>query len=130
MQKYLPYLLQRTVERGLPGELALIPIVESALDPYAFSPGGASGLWQFMRPTALEYGLIIDRWYDGRRDIVAATEAALDYLEALHTSSGAVALGDRCVQLRRCTGTAGQATRKQQRFLCPKTAARDPVLPA
>ncbi len=88
MQKYLPYVLQRTVERGLPSELALIPIVESALDPYAFSPGGASGPWQFMRPTALEYGLIIDRWYDGRRDIVAATEAALDYLEALHTRLG------------------------------------------
>ena len=88
MQKYLPYLLQRTVERGLPGELALIPIVESALDPYAFSPGGASGLWQFMRPTALQYGLTIDRWYDGRRDLIAATEAALDYLEALHTRLG------------------------------------------
>jgi membrane-bound lytic murein transglycosylase D len=83
LQKYLPYILERTVERGLPGELALIPIVESALDPYAFSPGGASGPWQFMRPTALEYGLTIDRWYDGRRDIVAATEAALDYLEVL-----------------------------------------------
>ena len=88
LQKYLPYVLQRTVERGLPGELALIPIVESALDPYAFSPGGASGLWQFMRPTALEYGLTIDRWYDGRRDIVAATESALDYLETLHTRLG------------------------------------------
>ena len=85
LQKYLPYLLKRTVERGLPGELALIPIVESALDPYAFSPGGAGGLWQFMRPTALQYGLTIDRWYDGRRDIVAATEAALDYLEILNS---------------------------------------------
>ena len=85
LQKYLPYLLKRTVERGLPAELALIPIVESALDPYAFSPGGAGGLWQFMRPTALQYGLTIDRWYDGRRDIVAATEAALDYLEALNS---------------------------------------------
>ena len=52
LQKYLPYLLERTRDRQLPTELALIPIVESALDPYAFSPGGASGLWQFMRPTA------------------------------------------------------------------------------
>ena len=83
LQKYLPYILERTIERGLPSELALIPIVESALDPYAFSPGGATGPWQFMRPTALEYGLSIDRWYDGRRDIIAATEAALDYLEVL-----------------------------------------------
>ena len=49
---------------------------------------GASGLWQFMRPTALQYGLTIDRWYDGRRDIIAATEAALDYLETLHTRLG------------------------------------------
>ena len=85
LQKYLPFIVKRTVERNLPGELALIPIIESALDPYAFSPGGAGGPWQFLRPTAQEYGLTIDRWYDGRRDIVAATEAALDYLEALYS---------------------------------------------
>ena len=84
LQKYLPYLLEQTRERRLPTELALIPIVESALDPYAFSPGGASGLWQFMRPTAKQYGLNIDRWYDGRRDVIAATEAALDCLQVLY----------------------------------------------
>lgn len=88
LQKYLPYLLERTRDRQLPTELALIPIVESALDPYAFSPGGASGLWQFMRPTAKQYGLKIDRWYDGRRDIIAATEAALDYLQVLNKRLG------------------------------------------
>jgi len=88
LQKYLPYLLEQTRERRLPTELALIPIVESALDPYAFSPGGASGLWQFMRPTAKQYGLNIDRWYDGRRDVIAATEAALDYLQVLYKRLG------------------------------------------
>ena len=130
MQKYLPYLLQRTVERGLPGELALIPIVESALDPYAFSPGGASGLWQFMRPTALQYGLTIDRWYDGRRDLIAATEAALDYLEALHTRLGQwplaiAAYNSGGARVQRAVRRANSSD-----FFCPKTAARDPVLPA
>jgi membrane-bound lytic murein transglycosylase D len=88
LQKYLPYLLEQTELRQLPTELALIPIVESALDPYAFSPGGASGPWQFMRPTAEQYGLKINRWYDGRRDIIAATDAALDYLQSLEQRLG------------------------------------------
>lgn len=88
LQKYLPYVLAQTQQRQLPAELALIPIIESALDPYAFSHGGASGPWQFMRPTAKQYGLVIDRWYDGRRDMVAATAAALDYLQALEQRLG------------------------------------------
>ena len=88
LQKYLPYVLAQTQQRQLPAELTLIPIVESALDPYAFSHGGASGPWQFMRPTAKQYGLVIDRWYDGRRDMVAATDAALDYLQALEQRLG------------------------------------------
>jgi membrane-bound lytic murein transglycosylase D len=57
MQRYLPYILSQIQEKGLPAELTLLPVVESALDPYAFSPYGASGLWQFMRPTAKQYGL-------------------------------------------------------------------------
>lgn len=84
MQRYLPYILHEVSARNLPAELALLPVIESALDPYAFSPYGASGLWQFMRPTAKQYGLQMNRHYDGRRDVIASTQAALDFLEDLH----------------------------------------------
>jgi membrane-bound lytic murein transglycosylase D len=80
MQRYLPYILHEVSERNLPAELALLPVIESALDPYAFSPYGASGLWQFMRPTAKQYGLQMNSHYDGRRDVIASTHAALDFL--------------------------------------------------
>jgi membrane-bound lytic murein transglycosylase D len=84
MQNYLPYILEQVLEQQIPAELALLPIIESALDPYAFSPYGANGLWQFMSPTAKQYGLQINKGYDGRRDIVASTDAALTYLERLN----------------------------------------------
>ena len=84
MQRYLPYILSQIQEKGLPAELTLLPVVESALDPYAFSPSGASGLWQFMRPTAKQYGLRINNSYDGRRDVIDATDAALTFLLDLH----------------------------------------------
>ena len=71
--------------KGLAGGIdTLLPVVESALDPYAFSPYGASGLWQFMRPTAKQYGLRINNSYDGRRDVIDATDAALTFLLDLH----------------------------------------------
>lgn len=85
MQRYLPYIHAEVRRRGLPGELALLPIVESALDPYAFSHGGAAGLWQFIPATATRFGLPRNWWMDGRRDPVLATGAALDYLEHLHS---------------------------------------------
>ena len=84
MQRYLPYILSQIQEKGLPAELTLLPVVESALDPYAFSPYGASGLWQFMRPTAKQYGLRINDSYDGRRDVIDATDAALTFLQDLY----------------------------------------------
>lgn len=84
LARHLAYIHQQVEERGMPSELALLPIVESALDPYAFSHGGAAGLWQFIPATGKRFGLDRNWWYDGRRDPVAATEAALDYLEYLH----------------------------------------------
>ena len=84
MQRYLPFIHAEVQRRGLPGELALLPIVESALDPYAFSHGGAAGLWQFIPATAKRFGLPRNWWVDARRDPVLATIAALDYLEYLH----------------------------------------------
>lgn len=88
LQRYLPYIHAEVTRRGLPGELALLPIVESALDPYAFSHGGAAGLWQFIPATAKRFGLPRNWWIDGRRDPVLATAAALDYLEYLHERFG------------------------------------------
>ncbi|MEA2093449.1 MAG: transglycosylase SLT domain-containing protein [Pseudomonadota bacterium] len=82
-EPYLFYILSRVEERGLPAELALLPVIESAFDPFASSPAGAAGIWQFMPATAKHVGLRRDWWVDGRRDIVAATGAALDYLSEL-----------------------------------------------
>jgi membrane-bound lytic murein transglycosylase D len=79
------YLIVEEIEkRDLPLELALIPVVESAYDTFAYSHGSASGIWQFIPSTASYYGLEMDWWYDGRRDVMAATNTALDYLERLH----------------------------------------------
>lgn len=84
MQAYLPYVVREVALRDMPIELSLLPIVESALDVYAFSHGGAAGPWQFIRGTARQYRLTMDDWYDGRRDIVASTDAALKLLTDLH----------------------------------------------
>lgn len=85
---YLAYIVLQVEERGLPGELALLPVVESAFQPYARSPAGASGIWQFMGPTGRRFGLRRSVWYDARRDIVESTRAALDYLSFLHGDLG------------------------------------------
>ena len=82
-QRYLPYITAELERRGLPLELALLPIVESAYDPFAYSHGRAAGLWQMIPGTARRFGIKQNWWYDGRRDIVDSTRAALDYLEYL-----------------------------------------------
>jgi len=83
-QPYLFHIIAKLKERGMPLDLALLPIVESAYQPFAYSPSRASGIWQFIPSTGKRYGLKQNWWYDGRRDIIAATDAALDYLEMLH----------------------------------------------
>ena len=84
LERYLPFICDKVLSRNLPGELCLIPIIESALDPFAFSSGGAAGFWQFIPSTAKRYGLKIDWWVDERRDLLASTDAALDYLVYLN----------------------------------------------
>ncbi len=71
-------------KRGMPMEIALLPVVESAFQPFAYSHGRASGIWQFIPSTGKRFGLKIGWWYDGRRDILASTDAALKYLSYLH----------------------------------------------
>ncbi len=83
-QRYLPYIVAELKRRDMPMELALLPIVESAFDPFAYSHGRAAGLWQMIPGTARRFGIEQNWWYDGRRDIVDSTHAALDYLEYLY----------------------------------------------
>lgn len=83
-RRYLHHIAEQLEARGMPADLALLPIVESAFDPFAYSRGRASGLWQIIPGTGDMLGLKQNWWYDGRRDIVDSTRAALDYLEHLH----------------------------------------------
>jgi membrane-bound lytic murein transglycosylase D len=81
---YLYQIVTQLEQRGMPLELALLPVVESAFEPYAYSRARAAGLWQFIPGTGSRFGLKQNWWYDGRRDIVESTRAALDYLQYLH----------------------------------------------
>ncbi|MCR9104678.1 MAG: transglycosylase SLT domain-containing protein [Gammaproteobacteria bacterium] len=83
-QYYLYHIVEEVEARDLPMELALLPLVESNLNPYASSSAHAVGLWQIMPATGKHLGLQQDWWYDGRRDVRASTRAALDYLEELY----------------------------------------------
>jgi membrane-bound lytic murein transglycosylase D len=82
--RYMFHIVAELQARDMPLDLALLPIVESAFDPFAYSHGRASGMWQFIPSTGLMFGLKQDWWYDGRRDVVESTRAALDYLTHLN----------------------------------------------
>ncbi len=81
---YLPYVAEQVREAGLPSEVALLPFIESAYDPFAHSHSGAAGLWQFMPATGDGFNLRRDRWYEGRRDLIQSTAAAIRYLGELN----------------------------------------------
>nr|WP_194437120.1 LysM peptidoglycan-binding domain-containing protein [Vibrio fluminensis] len=83
-EPFLYLITEKIEQRGLPLELALLPVVESSFDAFAYSHGSAAGLWQFVPSTGKMYGLEQDFWYDGRRDVPAATDAALDFLTDLN----------------------------------------------
>lgn len=83
-EPFLHLIVEEVERRNMPSEIALLPVVESAFQPFAYSHGRASGIWQFIPGTGRLYGLKQNWWYDGRRDVLAATHAALDYLQALH----------------------------------------------
>lgn len=82
--RYMFHIVEKLEERNMPLEIALLPIVESAFDPFAYSHGRASGMWQIIPGTGKMLGLKQNWWYDGRRDVVASTDAALTYLESLN----------------------------------------------
>ncbi|USD40489.1 LysM peptidoglycan-binding domain-containing protein [Vibrio sp. SCSIO 43135] len=83
-EPFLYLIVDKIEQRNMPLELALLPVVESSFDAFAYSHGSAAGLWQFVPGTGKMYGLEQDFWYDGRRDVAAATDAALDYLTYLN----------------------------------------------
>ena len=85
---YLFHIVEELERRGMPTELALLPIVESAFDPFAYSHGRAAGLWQIIPGTGKRLGLVQNWWFDGRRDVLESTRAALDYLAEMHEHFG------------------------------------------
>ena len=85
---YLYYITEEVERRGMPSEIALLPMVESAFNPGAYSSSRASGIWQFMPSTGKKFGMQQNWWYDGRRDVISATNGALDYLQNLHNMFG------------------------------------------
>jgi membrane-bound lytic murein transglycosylase D len=87
-RRYLFHIVTELERRGLPAELALLPMVESAYNPMAYSRAHASGLWQFIPSTGRNYNLGQNWWFDARRDVVASTSAALDYLQMLYDMFG------------------------------------------
>ena len=87
-RRYLYYITLEVERRGMPSEIALLPMIESAFDPGAFSSARAAGIWQFMPQTGRNFGMAQNWWYDGRRDVITATTGALDYLQKLHDMFG------------------------------------------
>jgi len=85
---YLYHIVEEIEKRGMPTELALLPMVESAFNPMAYSRAHASGLWQFIPGTGKRYELAQNWWYDARRDIVESTAAALEYLNNVYQMQG------------------------------------------
>ncbi len=85
---YLHLVVEAVEERNMPMEIVLLPVVESAFQPFAYSHGRAAGLWQFIPGTGKRFDLKQNWWYDGRRDVAASTRAALDYLEYLRDHFG------------------------------------------
>jgi membrane-bound lytic murein transglycosylase D len=87
-QRYLYHIVEEVEKRGMPTEIALLPMVESAFNPQAYSRSKASGIWQFIPSTGKDFGLKQTWWVDNRRDVTAATNAALTYLQRLHVMFG------------------------------------------
>jgi membrane-bound lytic murein transglycosylase D len=87
-RRYLYYITEEVERRGMPSEIALLPMIESAFNPGAYSRSRASGIWQFMPSTGKKFGMQQNWWYDGRRDVISATNGALDYLQKLHDMFG------------------------------------------
>ena len=83
-EPFLHYIVEELEANDIPLEVALLPVVESAFDPFAYSHSSASGMWQFMPATGTRFGMNQDWWYDGRRDVIDSTQGAIAYLKYLN----------------------------------------------
>lgn len=104
-RRYLYFIIEEVEKRGMPTEIALLPMIESAFNPVAYSGARASGIWQFIPSTGKHFGMEQNWWYDARRDVISATNGALDYLQKLHDqfhswdlALAAYNCGERCVE--------------------------------
>ena len=113
-QKYLFYVVEEVEKRGMPMEIALLPMIESAYNPKAISRSKAVGIWQFMPATGKHFGLKQNWWADHRRDVVASTDAALGYLEKLYGMFGSWDLA--LASYNAGEGTVGRAIQRNQRL--------------
>ncbi|VAW74336.1 Membrane-bound lytic murein transglycosylase D [hydrothermal vent metagenome] len=116
----LYYIVEEIEKRGIPTELALLPIVESAFQPFAYSRAAASGIWQFIPSTGRFYGLRQDWWYDGRRDLIASTHASLAYLRKLEKQFH----GDWLLALASYNSGENRVAREVRRNLRRKRSAK------
>jgi len=110
-ERYLYFIVGELEKRGMPLELALLPVVESAFNPVAYSRSRASGLWQFIPSTGKHYGLQQNWWIDERRDVIRATDAALNYLQYLNRYFK----GDWYLAIAAYNGGEGTVSRAMQR---------------
>lgn len=115
-RRYLYHITQSVETRDLPLELALLPVIESAFDPFAYSPQQAAGLWQFIPSTARSHALKNNWWYDGRRDVLASTDAALNYLTHLNQRMQ----GDWLLAIASYNGGQGRVGRARARAKNPQ----------
>jgi membrane-bound lytic murein transglycosylase D len=135
---YLYFIVEEVEKRGMPMEIAILPMIESAFQPGAYSTARASGIWQFIPSTGKSFGMQQNWWYDGRRDVISATRGALDYLQKLHDQFGewdlalaAYNCGENCImraqarnrKLGRPTNYANLKLPKETRQYVPKLMA-------
>ena len=116
-QKYLFHIVEEIEKRGMPTELALLPMIESAYNPQANSTSSASGIWQFVPSTGKNFGLKQNWWVDNRRNVTFATDAALTYLQKLHSMFGEWDLA--LAAYNAGEGTVGRAIERNRKLGLP-----------
>lgn len=116
-QRYLFHIVEEVEKRGMPTEIALLPMIESAYNPQANSTSNAAGIWQFIPSTGKHFGLKQNWWVDNRRNITFATEAALTYLQKLHAMFGAWDLA--LAAYNAGEGTVGRAIERNKKLGLP-----------
>ena len=116
-QRYLFHIVEEVEKRGMPTEIALLPMIESAYNPQAYSTSRASGIWQFIPSTGKHFGLKQNWWVDNRRNITLATDAALNYLQKLHAMFGAWDLA--LAAYNAGEGTVGRAIERNRKLGLP-----------